>query len=137
MPRFGSLFHRVHRHQSYLHGIGPYALRTKEPSWTSYSALLLILFLFFQITQWPFSPKFLDAYYHLAVMKGFEEAGGYVTSAFWEYAPAGRPHLYPPALHILMLSFYKLGLSAISVARLVDLAAYPIFLFAFWRVYCR
>lgn len=104
-----------------------------KPNWNFYSLCILILFGFFSILEWPFSPKFLDMYYHLFVMKGFNEAGGYVTSSFWEYAPIGRPHLYPPLLHMLMLALYKTGLSEITVARLVEAALYPALLFSIWR----
>lgn len=107
---------------------------SSEPNWNLYSGAILLLVTFFQAMQWPLSPKFLDIYYHLSVMKGFADAGGYVTTAFWEYAPDGRPHLYPPFLHILMLVFYKLGLSAIDVGRLVDVSSYPLLLITFWVV---
>ena len=89
--------------------------------------------------QWPLLPKFLDIYYHLGVMKGFADAGGYVTRAFWEYAPSGRPHLYPPLLHVLMLALYKAGVPAITIGRFVDCFSYPLFLFLFYRLtakYC-
>ncbi len=105
----------------------------RELSWNLYSLGLIVLFSFFQIMQWPLLPKFLDTYYHLAVMKGFADAGGYVTHAFWEYAPAGRVHLYPPLLHVLMLLFYKLGFSPIGIARLVDVVSYPALLWALWH----
>jgi hypothetical protein len=104
-------------------------------SWPVYSFALLFLCSFFQIMQWPFLPRFLDIYYHLSVMKGFADAGGYVTRAFWEYAPAGRPHLYPPVLHVGMLLLYKTGFSPMTVGRLVDCISYPLFLLSFyWAV---
>lgn len=106
----------------------------QEPLWNLYAGAILLLITFFQAMQWPLSPKFLDIYYHLSVMKGFADAGGYVTTAFWEYAPGGRPHLYPPFLHVLMLVFYKLGISAIDVGRLVDVSSYPLLLITFWVV---
>src|SRR3989338_8001929 len=109
-------------------------MRTKEPSWDLYSAAILAAFSFFQVMQWPLLPKFLDIYYHLFVMKGFAEAGGYVTSSFWEYAPVGRPHLYPPFLHLVMLGFYKLGLSEMTIARFVECALFPAVLVVQWAV---
>lgn len=93
--------------------------------WTLYGWALVLLYALFQALQWPLLPRFLDIYYHLGVMKGFADAGGYVTTAYWEYAPAGRPHLYPPLLHIWMWMVYKLGLDAITVGRLVDCVSFP------------
>jgi hypothetical protein len=81
--------------------------------------------------QWPLAPRFLDIYYHLGVMNGFDRAGGWTPVASWEFAPAGRPHLYPPLLHFAMLLFRRLGLSAIDVGRLVDCASWPLLLFSF------
>lgn len=106
----------------------------EDLSWPVYSAGILFLCTFFQIMQWPLLPKFLDVYYHLSVMKGFADAGGYVTQAFWEYAPSGRPHLYPPVLHIAMLFLYKIGFAPITIGRFVDCFSYPIFLFSFYQL---
>src|SRR3989338_429453 len=109
-------------------------MKGKEPSWDLYSLAALALFCFFQAMQWPLLPKFLDIYYHLFVMKSFHEAGGYVMTSFWEYAPIGRPHLYPPLLHLGMLGLYELGLKEIQIARLVDCALYPSLLIVQWLV---
>ena len=67
-------------------------------------------------------------------MKGFSDAGGYVTRAFWECAPAGRPHLYPPLLHLLMLLFFKAGFSYLAIARFFDCFSYLALLAAVWHV---
>jgi len=104
------------------------------PSWDLYSIGIISLFTILQIIQWPLLPKFVDIYYHLGTMSGFAEAGGYVSSCFWEYAPVGRPNLYPPLLHILMLMFYKFGLSPISIARLFDCFIYPFSLLVIWLI---
>ncbi|MEK6714727.1 MAG: hypothetical protein AABY43_01610, partial [Candidatus Omnitrophota bacterium] len=83
----------------------------------------------------PFFPLFIDVYYHLAVMLGFNQAGGYVTRAFWEAAPFGYPHFYPPLLHTVMLLLYKLGLSKIAIAKILDFLLYPSFLLAAWLIF--
>ncbi|MBM3251355.1 MAG: hypothetical protein FJZ11_01050, partial [Candidatus Omnitrophica bacterium] len=77
-------------------------------------------------------PTFMDIYYHLSVMLGFNEAGGFVSNAFWEFAPAGRPHLYPPLMHLLMLIFYKFGFSVLTIARLFEFIIYPITVITLW-----
>jgi hypothetical protein len=105
-----------------------------RPFWDLCAYGVIALYAFFQVLQWPLLPRFLDIYYHLAVVKGFADAGGYVTSAFWEYAPSGRPHLYPPLLHVGMLALYKAGLPLITIGRLVDAASYPVLLFTFYFV---
>ena len=99
-----------------------------------YSFFIFAVVGMFQVASWGRFPLFLDCYYHLSVVRGFHDAGGWVGTAFWEYAPFGRPHLYPPLIHILELSVYKLGYELISVARLFDFLIYPIFLFGTWFV---
>ena len=80
-------------------------------------SLCLIIFLL----QWQQLPFFLDMYYHLAVARGFEAAGGVVGHNFWEYGPRGAPHLYPPIIHLLILGFLKIGLDGITTLRLLSL----------------
>lgn len=103
-----------------------------KPNWDFYSIALMGLFVFYQVMQWPLLPKFVDIYYHLGVVKGFADAGGWVARDTWEFAPGGQPHLYPPLLHLLLLVPYKLGLDVISLARLVDVVSYPALLVSFW-----
>ena len=70
-------------------------------------------------------------------MLGFNQAGGYVGKSFWEFAPIGRPNIYPPLLHIFMLDFYKLGLSKIFIARFLDFLSYPLLLAVIFFVLSR
>ena len=108
--------------------------RAKNLSWDFYAGAIVALFAFFQLLYWPLSPRFLDIYYHLSVMEGFSQAGGYTIHAFWEFAPVGRPHLYPPLLHILMLALFQTGLSEITIGRIFECALYPLLLLTIWRV---
>lgn len=101
--------------------------------WDSYAYVLLSVAVLFQALVWQKMPLFMDCYYHLAVMRGFNDAGGWVGTAFWEYAPYGRPHLYPPLFHLLELALFKCGVTAITVARLFQFSIYPFFLFVSWR----
>ncbi|MDP2938564.1 MAG: hypothetical protein Q8O13_00555 [Candidatus Omnitrophota bacterium] len=103
-------------------------------SWDFYSLMLIFCFSFLLIFRWTMSPAFIDVYYHLSVTKGFNEAGGFVTKDFWEFAPVGRPHLYPPLLHFLMLLFFKVGFSLISIARLFEFIIYPLLLIVIWKL---
>ncbi len=88
----------------------------------------LILFLFSVIlmaAQWPNLPYFLDSYYHLSVIEGFRQAGGPTLHAFWESAPQGRPHLYPPLFHLLFLPGLIAGIHPITLAKLWSWALFP------------
>ena len=102
--------------------------------WKFYPLLILIFFLFSASLKWSLAPTFIDIYYHLSVMLGFNEAGGFVKEAFWEYAPAGRAHLYPPLFHFLMLIFYKLGASVLFIGRFFEFIIYLLLLLVLWRV---
>jgi len=62
-------------------------------------------------------PYFLDIYYHLNIMRGFDSAGGIVHRAFWELAPSGQPLIYPPLFHLLMLIPFKLGAGVLWIAK--------------------
>lgn len=100
--------------------------------WDIYAYCILGVILLFQVTNWFKMPLFMDCYYHLSVMRGFDDAGGWVGRAFWENAPVGRPHLYPPLFHLLEWTLFKTGLGPITIARLCDVSIYPLLLFVVW-----
>ncbi|NQT46721.1 MAG: hypothetical protein HQ593_04495 [Candidatus Omnitrophica bacterium] len=102
--------------------------------WDRGSLFIIATFLVILILRWTKFPIFLDMYYHLSCALGFDRAGGIVTHDFWEFAPLGRPHMYPPFLHILMLGFYKIGFSPLSIARLISVLLYPTLLASAWYV---
>ena len=78
----------------------------------------------------PFS---YDTPYHLLMGKMFSDFGGVVLWDYYEYAPVGRPHLYPPLLHILIWWTHALtGLDFVSVGRLIALVQYPASLLLSW-----
>ncbi|MBI4228076.1 MAG: hypothetical protein HY600_07400 [Candidatus Omnitrophica bacterium] len=77
---------------------------------------------------WETYPRFLDSYYHLAVIQGFQQAGGVTLHAFWESAPAGRAHLYPPLFHLLWWPVAAVVRDPITVARLWSVAGGPLLL---------
>ena len=88
-----------------------------RPKWGILTFLLISFFAALSLFNWQKFPFFLDIYYHVNVMRGFDAAGGIVNHAFWELAPAGNIHLYPPLFPLLLLVPYKLGLDVISIAR--------------------
>lgn len=90
----------------------------KNSAWVISSIALIAVVLVLTIVNLPRLPFFLDIYYHLNVMRGFDTAGGVVTTAFWELAPIGQPLIYPPLFHLLLLGLYKAGLGIMDVARI-------------------
>lgn len=85
-----------------------------------------------QITRWPLFPQHIDIYYHLLTAWGFIKAGGYTNWDFWQYAPIGRPHIYPPLFHILLAALMKAGIDKIILAKAFN-AVLPVgFLFVIW-----
>ena len=85
--------------------------------------------------QWSLYPYVLDSYYHLSVIQGFQEAGGPVLHSFWEAAPEGQPHLYPPLFHLLWLPISLLGVPPMVLARLWSCTALTLLLGVAWLVF--
>ncbi len=96
--------------------------------WPVLSAILVAFISSLIFLNWEKFPFFLDIYYHLLVMRGFDLAGGIVTHAFWELAPIGQTLLYPPLFHLLLIAVYKLGLNLISTARLMSVLPFALLL---------
>ncbi|MBI3317706.1 MAG: DUF2029 domain-containing protein [Candidatus Omnitrophica bacterium] len=106
-------------------------------NWGLGAALILFAVAVLAVAQWPAFPYFLDSYYHLSVIQGFREAGGPVLHAFWEAAPEGRVHLYPPLFHLSFLPLAFLKVPPLVMAKLWCWAALPALLWAAWSVLCR
>ncbi len=97
----------------------------------SISSIIFSMLIF--LLQWRQLPFFLDMYYHLSTAKGFEAAGGLVLHNFWEYAPSGAPHLYPPLIHIIILGMLKIGVSGIDSVRILSCSVPVFFLYILWH----
>ncbi len=84
---------------------------------------LFILLSALAIYVWNFGTKISlghdDLSYHLAVAEGFVRAKSVVTWDFWESLPLGRPHNYPPLIHIIMAFFIRAGFSSLSSVKLI------------------
>ncbi len=100
--------------------------------YTIYALGLIIFTVLGTLTSWWLYPAFVDAYYHMAVIEGFKGAGGLVTHAFWEMAPAGRVHIYPPALHVTGYILSCMGLSAQNFITLLSGFSYSACLLTTW-----
>jgi len=94
--------------------------------------LLLVLCLVLIIVNLSMYPVYLDIPYHMAVTEGFQEAGGVTTWDFWDFAPEGRPHIYPPLLHVSMSLMLDMGLSMEVVATLVSIIMFPLIMLCLW-----
>jgi hypothetical protein len=101
-------------------------------SYDFWSITILMFYAVMQLSRWPLFPQHLDIYYHLLTAWGFIQAGGYSSWDFWQFAPAGRPHVYPPLLHIVLALFMKAGVDKITLARAFSVAVPLTFLFTLW-----
>ncbi|RLG51580.1 MAG: hypothetical protein DRN99_08405, partial [Thermoproteota archaeon] len=73
--------------------------------------------------------------YHLLMGKMFSDYGKVCLWDYYEYAPVGRPNLYPPLLHVLVWWIHAAtGLDFISVGRLITVVQYPLSLASLYLV---
>ena len=105
--------------------------------WDLTAGLILAAAAVLTAAHWPVFPYFLDSYYHLAVIRGFSQAGGPVLHAFWEAAPQGRPHLYPPLFHLIFFHGTLAGMPFIQLARFWTWVSFPLLLAAAWMMLIR
>jgi hypothetical protein len=88
------------------------------------SLLVIVIFIGVLLSRVDIFPVFVDIYYHMSVALSFDKAGGIVLWDFWEFAPEGRPHLYPPFLHCVML-FLSEFFGNITVGKFISFAMFP------------
>ncbi len=101
-------------------------------SWDFYSRLIILSYCLLQILRWQILPQFMDIYYHLLTAWGFIQAGGYSGWDFWQYAPYGRIHVYPPVFHIILALLIKLGISKVILAKFFEVITPVVFLGTLW-----
>ena len=96
--------------------------------------LLFILFIFlsFLVNVDKFEPFGDDCWYHLAVARNIIEKGTIPLWDTWEFQPVGRPHLYPPLLHILIAFFSEDAENVIGGAKVLQVILYPAALLTSW-----
>lgn len=99
------------------------------------ASLGLIIFIFIvSVARFNCYPHFVDGYYHLSVANGFIQSGGWVGWDWWGFAPFGRPHLYPPLYHFILVFLQKIGISGLNSLRLTEVLITPLFFFSVWYV---
>ncbi len=88
------------------------------------SILVIIVFIIILLSRFDLYPVFVDIYYHMSVALSFDKAGGVVLWDFWEFAPEGRPHLYPPLLHCIMLFLSEFS-GHIAAGKFISFIMFP------------
>ncbi len=105
----------------------------KNISWDFLSKLTIAIFLTLQLVRWVILPQYMDIYYHLLTAWGFLQSGGYSGWDFWQYAPAGRVHIYPPLFHLILALFMKLGFSQVILAKVSEILFPWLLLLVTWK----
>ena len=85
------------------------------------------------LMRWVILPQFMDMYYHLLIAQGFLDAGGYSGWDFLQFAPFGRPHIYPPLFHLFLAFLLKIGIGKIVLAKFFEAVIPAVFLVVLWR----
>ncbi len=73
-----------------------------------------------------------DHYYHMAVAQKILETGTIPIWDDWEFAPVGRPHLYPPLLHLLIALFAGSPDHIVEGFSNIQMLLFPSTLLAYW-----
>ncbi len=99
-----------------------------------YDVLVILLVAVFTVALFVVGPPlFLDDFYHMGVAQEIYLLGYVPTWDFWEFAPLGRPHLYPPLLNVLMALCMKFsGGDVFFAARIFKVISNPFIVFCFW-----
>jgi hypothetical protein len=95
------------------------------------AALIIAVTTVALLVRFDIFPVFVDIYYHTSVVVSFDNAGGIVLWDFWEFAPVGRPHLYPPLLHCGML-FLSEFTDYVAVAKFTSFIMVPLSQVTVW-----
>lgn len=95
---------------------------------------LIICFTVMMIVNWEGLPiAETDAPYHLLMGKMYSDYGRIVLWDYYEFAPIGRPQLYPPFLHTLIWWIHDLTkLDFWSIGKIFSLVQYSLSLFSVW-----
>lgn len=77
-------------------------------------------------------PWMSDTWYHLAIADQVVDQRGIPAWVDWDYAPVGRPHLYPPLLHVLLALLSLVTGSVISAGQVLAVLFLPASYIACW-----
>lgn len=96
--------------------------------------LIVLVFLLLVTNLEHLKPSMSDTWYHLGVARRVVEERGVPGWDWWNYAPTGRPHLYPPLLHVLIGLLAGLSGSVLRAGQLCAAGFLPLALLTTW--YC-
>lgn len=77
-------------------------------------------------------PFVSDTYYHLAIGKIIADRGELPLWVDWDYAPVGRPHLYPPLIHFVLAGLYKLTGNILTAGQILAVLFLPASFLTCW-----
>jgi hypothetical protein len=78
-------------------------------------------------------PMAPDGYYHALIARRIVETGRIPLWDWWEYAPLGRPHLYPPLIHLLIALFsLPFNKNIVEGIRILSVLLPPAAFFSTW-----
>ncbi len=98
-----------------------------------FAVAFLIIQLLFLLFSWKNYPTELDTPYHLLMGKMFAEKFQIPVWDDYEFAPMGRPHLYPPLQHLLIWFLRALThLDFMDIGRLIVVFQTMFALFSVW-----
>ncbi|RKY34081.1 MAG: hypothetical protein DRP68_00110 [Candidatus Omnitrophota bacterium] len=95
---------------------------------------MIVFIAILSLIRFNYLPQYIDAWWHLSCANGYIESGGWVGWSWWDYAPWGRPQVYPPFYHFLLVFLKKAGLSSLNAVRVTEIVILPFFFLVMWYV---
>jgi len=96
---------------------------------------IIVLVAVFSFIRFKYLPQFIDGYYHLSCANAFIASGGWTGIDWWDFAPYGRPNLYPPFYHFLLSLMVSLGIGGLNSLRIAEVSIVPLFFFCLWYIF--
>lgn len=94
--------------------------------------LIVFVFLLLLVNITHLKPSMSDTWYHLNVAQQFRAEGGISGWDVWDYAPIGRPDLYPPLLHLLLAALATFTGGLIHASQACAVLFLPLALLTTW-----
>jgi len=94
--------------------------------------IILLVFVVMAANFHGLGPSMSDTWYHLNIGKGIMEKGWIDGWDEWHYAPFGRPHLYPPVLHLLLAALGWVTGSILTAGKVCAVVFLPASMVTIW-----
>ncbi len=108
---------------------------SKNQLYNALSIGILALISVLSFIRFNYLPQFIDGYYHLSCANAFIKSGGWTGIDWWDYAPYGRPHLYPPFYHLLLSLMIYFGIGGMNSLKIIGVTIVPLFFFSLWYIF--